>query len=67
MIITVLVADKQLIGVNKRQILIGDVMASLESTYERIIYYLLDLLEDEHMGMYAEAIKLIKEEFDVEL
>ena len=67
MIITVLVADKQLIGVNKRQILIGDAMASLESTYERIIYYLLDLLEDEHMGMYAEAIKLIKEEFDVEL
>ena len=67
MIITVLVADKQLIGANKRQILIGDAMASLESTYERIIYYLLDLLEDEHMGMYAEAIKLIKEEFDVEL
>jgi hypothetical protein len=52
---------------SKRNKLNGDVMASLESTYERIIYYLLDLLEDEHMGMYAEAIKLIKEEFDVEL
>lgn len=42
-------------------------MASLESTYEEIIWYLLDLLEDEHMGMCAEAIKLIKEEFNVEL
>ena len=42
-------------------------MESLETTYEEIIWYLLDLLEDEHMGMREEAIELIKEEFDIEL
>ena len=42
-------------------------MENLESTYEEIIEYLLELLEDEHMGMRVEAIKLIKEEFGIEL
>lgn len=41
-------------------------MESLESIYEEIIWFLLDLLEDEHMGMSAKAIELIKEEFDIE-
>ena len=40
---------------------------NLESIYEQIIWYLLELLEDEHMGMSAKAIEIIKEEFDVEL
>lgn len=40
---------------------------SLEAIYEEIIDYLLDLLEDEHMGMRNEAIKLVKEEFDIQL
>ena len=34
---------------------------------DNIINYLLDMLEDEHMGMRAEAVKQIKERFGVEV
>lgn len=33
-------------------------MENLESTYEQVVWH---LLEDEHMSMRAEAIRLIKE------
>lgn len=39
---------------------------SVETLYE-IIDYLLDMLEDEHLGMRVVAIEEIKNEFDVEL
>ena len=42
-------------------------MKNLETIYEEIIWYLLDLLEEEHMGMEVETIELIKEKFDIEL
>lgn len=37
-----------------------------QNKYE-IIEYLLDMLEEEHMGMRASAIKEIKDEFGIEI
>lgn len=39
----------------------------MEDIYKEIIKYLLDWIEDEHMGARAEAVKCIKEKFDIEL
>lgn len=38
-----------------------------EGTKDRIIDYLLDMLEEEHMGMRAVAVKEIADKFDIEL
>lgn len=42
--------------------------ACKENRYkDEIIEYLLDMLEEEHMGMKASAIEEIKDEFGIEL
>ena len=43
------------------------IKAIRETSEDNIINYLLDILEDEHMGMRAEAVKQIKERFGVEV
>lgn len=43
------------------------IRANRKASEDNVINYLLDMLEDEHMGMRAEAVKQIKERFGVEV
>lgn len=43
------------------------IRANRKISEDNVINYLLDMLEDEHMGMRAEAVKQIKERFGVEV
>ena len=39
----------------------------MEETYKDIIYFLLNAIEDEHLGLYNDYINIIEEKFGVKL
>ena len=43
------------------------IQANRQASENNVINYLLDMLEDEHMGMRVEAVKQIKERFGMEV